>query len=54
MKTELFNAEASKIWKKITSDSSPDQVTVELDLYKKLLNFFQVGDYFYWVFNLAN
>lgn len=52
METELFNTEATKIWKKITSDVQRDQLQVEIDLYKKMLNFFQAGDYFYWIFNL--
>ncbi len=54
METELFNTEASKIWKRITSDVPRGQLQVEIDLYKKLLNFFQAGDYFYWIFNLQN
>jgi len=53
MKIELFNTEANNIWRKVTSQSAPDQLHVELDLHKKLLNFFQVGEYYYWVFNLT-
>src|ERR1700748_1500590 len=54
MEIELFNTEAGKIWKRITSDVPRGQLQVEIDLYKKLLNFFQAGDYFYWIFNLQN
>lgn len=54
MEIELFNAEASKIWKRITSNVPHEQLQIEIDLYKKLLNFFQAGDYFYWIFNLQN
>jgi len=52
MNTELFRAEAKNIWEKVTSNTAPQQLDFELDLFKKLLNFFQVGDYFYCVFNL--
>src|ERR1700739_3021706 len=51
MKLELFNDEANKIWKRHAPDSAPDLLQMELDLYKKLLNFFQVGDYYYYIFN---
>jgi len=54
MKLELFNAEATNIWKKAAGGATPEQLRFELDLYKKLLSFFQVGDYFYWVFNLKD
>ena len=51
MKLELFNTEANKIWKRLASGTDPDLLQMELDLYKKLLNFFQVGDYYYYIFN---
>ena len=54
MNTELFNIEANNIWKKAPSETSVGQLHVELELYKKLLNFFQVGDQFYFVFNLVS
>jgi DNA-binding CsgD family transcriptional regulator len=53
MKLEIFNAEAKNIWKTAVSRSSHEQLTFELDLYKKLLNFFQVGDYYYFIFHIA-
>ena len=53
MEIELFS-EANKIWKKITSEAPREKLQVEIDLYKKLLNFFQAGDYFYWIFDLQN
>jgi len=52
MKLELFSNEANKIWKRVATESEPDLLQMELDLYKKLLNFFQVGDYYYFIFNL--
>jgi DNA-binding CsgD family transcriptional regulator len=51
MKLELFNEEANKIWRRHAPGSMPDLLQMELDLYKKLLNFFQVGDYYYYIFN---
>jgi DNA-binding CsgD family transcriptional regulator len=54
MDTQLFNIEANTIWKKAASNAAPEQLHIELDLYKKLLNFFQVGQYFYWVLNVCD
>ena len=51
MKPDLFNTEANKIWRRHAPESTPDLLQLELDLYKKLLNFFQVGDYYYYIFN---
>lgn len=51
METELFRAEAIKIWGRITSVAPRGQLEDEIELYKKLLNFFQTGNYFYWIFN---
>ena len=52
MKLELFNTEANNIWKKAAGAPDIGQLRVELDLYKKLLSFFQVGDYYYMIFNI--
>ena len=43
MKVELFNANASNLWKKITSHSATEQLTIEIGLYKKLLNFAKIS-----------
>jgi DNA-binding CsgD family transcriptional regulator len=53
MKLELFNTEANNIWKKAASESTPEQLRFELNLYKKLLSFFQVGDFYYLIFNVT-
>jgi len=53
MNLELFNEEANNIWKNAASGSPSDQLRFELDLYKKLLSFFQVGDYCFYIFNVA-
>jgi len=52
MKLDLFNAEANNIWKRIISDNPPEKLRFELDFYKKLLSFFQVGNYYYIIFNI--
>jgi len=52
MKLELFSDEANKIWRRAAGESVPDLLEIELPIYKKLLNFFQVGDHYYYVFNL--
>jgi DNA-binding CsgD family transcriptional regulator len=52
MNLELFNTEANNIWKKAAGRSPAEQLRFELELYKKLLNFFQVGDYCFYIFNI--
>jgi DNA-binding CsgD family transcriptional regulator len=54
MKLELFNNETVELWKKMSSKSATSRLDIELELYKKLLNFFQVGDYYYFIFNIKN
>jgi DNA-binding CsgD family transcriptional regulator len=54
MKLELFNNETNKLWRKMSSESATGDLRIELELYKKLLNFFQVGDYYYFIFNIRN
>jgi len=54
MKLELFNDKTAKLWKKMSSGADPGRLHIELELYKKLLNFFQVGDYYYFIFNIKN
>lgn len=53
MKLELFNNEAAKIWKRISDSETHvnDLMQLEIELYKKLLIFFQIGESFYTVFN---
>jgi DNA-binding CsgD family transcriptional regulator len=54
MKLELFNSAAAQIWEKSASITEVNQLRLELDLYKRILSFFQVGDYYYYVFNIKN
>lgn len=53
MKLELFHNEAAKIWKGITKqgENPTELLQLELDLYKKLLIFFQVGESCYLIFS---
>lgn len=50
MKLILFE-EAAKIWKKTTIDETSSDLSFELEMHKRLLNFFQVGEYYYFIFN---
>jgi DNA-binding CsgD family transcriptional regulator len=54
MQIEKFNSETFKVWRQISGESGGGPLSIELELYKKLLNFFQVGDYYYFIFNIAN
>ena len=52
MKLDLFNDEASKVWKRVASGKEvTDLLHIELELYKKLLTYFQVGECCYYIFN---
>lgn len=44
--------EAAKIWKRLSKDASDVDLKFELEVHKKLLSFFQVGDYYYYIFNI--
>ncbi|WP_168196307.1 LuxR C-terminal-related transcriptional regulator [Echinicola soli] len=48
---KLILDEARQIWREIAQHKAPGKLELEVDLYKKLINFFQVGDYYYMVFN---
>ncbi len=52
MKQELFKQEFNKAFLWFTNESIPSKkLHLELDLYKKLWNFFLAGDSYYFVFN---
>ena len=40
------------LWSNLSKDISTQQLEVELEVYKRLLRFFQVGAYYYCIFNL--
>jgi DNA-binding CsgD family transcriptional regulator len=51
MKEEVFNTEFNKMFKWFSNDAIPGMLKLELDLYKKMLNFFLMGDSYYFVMN---
>lgn len=53
MKPIIFK-EALKIWDKISVGEKLNEMKFELEVHKKLLNIFQVGDYYYFIFNLKD
>lgn len=44
--------EAGKIWQELSKNATVKEVWFEPEIHKKLLNIFQVGDYYYMIFNL--
>jgi len=42
---------AGEIWKEIGQYKKPGELNVEIEIYKKMLNLFQVGDYCYFIFS---
>jgi DNA-binding CsgD family transcriptional regulator len=51
MKEEPFNYEFNKIFKWLGNESAPSILQFELDLYKKLWNFYLIGDSYYFIIN---
>src|SRR5262245_26180963 len=51
MKQESFNLEFSKIIVRLHNKSAPNLPKLELDFYKKLWDFFLLGDSFYFIIN---
>lgn len=56
MKIDVFNDEAGKIWKRFSDNKGKpiEALKLELELYKKLLVFFQVGESCCFVFNFQD
>jgi hypothetical protein len=54
MKPELFKEEFNKMFKWFASESPPSLLKLEADFYKKLWNFFVLGDSFYFILNHHN
>jgi DNA-binding CsgD family transcriptional regulator len=46
--------EADKIWKQVAKEANEEELKFELEIHKKLLNVFQVGDYYYYIFNVKH
>lgn len=53
MKPVIFS-EALKIWDKISEGEKLNEIKLELEIHKQLLNIFQVGDYYYYIFNMTD
>ena len=51
MKQESFDLEFTRIFKHLENESAPGLLEFELDIYKKLLNFFVIGDSYYFILN---
>jgi len=51
MKEEPFIIEFNKMFKWFGNESSPSSLKFELELYKKLWNFFLIGDSYYFIIN---
>jgi DNA-binding CsgD family transcriptional regulator len=47
----LLYEEARKIWRIMTESKDPPALALELEIHKKVLSFFQVGDFYYFIFN---
>ena len=48
---KLILKKAGDIWKEIGHHKKPEELPVEIEIYKKMLNLFQVGDYCYFIFS---
>ena len=48
---ELIINEIHKKWAEVGNYQTPEDIEIELDFYKKMLNIFQVGDSYYFIFN---
>ncbi len=53
MKLSIFK-EADKLWRGLANDAKIDELHFELEVHKRLLNIFQVGDFYYMIFNLID
>lgn len=51
MQQEDFNLEFNKMFKWLGNESAPSLLKLELDFYKKLWNFFLIGDSYYFIIN---
>lgn len=52
MKQESSYNTVIKLWTDLSKEISADKLLIELEIYKKLLTFFQAGEYYYLIFNL--
>jgi len=53
MEIDFYN-EAQKVWKNLTQNGILKDNQFELQLHKKLLEIFQVGNFYYWFFDITS
>jgi DNA-binding CsgD family transcriptional regulator len=51
MNKEPFNLEFNRLIKGLSNESAPSMLEFEQDFYKKILNFFLIGDSYYFILN---
>ena len=51
MKNEPFKLEFNKVMKRLRNESAPGMMKLEPDFFNKLLNFFLIGDSYYFTLN---
>ncbi len=54
MEQKLFNLEFQKVMSRLSNDSAPSFLNFELDFYKKLWNFFLIGESYYFIIDHHN
>jgi DNA-binding CsgD family transcriptional regulator len=45
--------EAKRVWQLVSKEKPEEEINFEIELRKKLLHFFQIGDFYYYIFNLS-
>ncbi|MBO9563922.1 MAG: PAS domain-containing protein [Niastella sp.] len=53
MRSDLY-VEANKIWKRLNMGDKEEELKFDIEVYRKLLNFFMAGDYYYYIFDVKN
>jgi DNA-binding CsgD family transcriptional regulator len=51
MKNDFFKLEFNKVMKRLSNESADGMPKLDLDFYNKLLNFFLIGDSYYFILN---
>src|ERR1700748_2213266 len=52
MEDNRFSIEAKNLWKPAATNRFSNELLPELELANKMMKIIQVGEYFYWIFNL--
>lgn len=53
MSDKLYTS-VSEVWNDVSKDAVPSNFSEKILLHNKLLNFFHVGDYYYYIFNMSS